>query len=114
MKIDGKPNVAGAGPAAGLSSEDMAIKIEDVIYKKDLGSWKGVPLREAPCVDHLKPMVLDKTYAFILEDHTQIDYPERTAFVDQEANQFFLKVTGSTGDLGADPTFWFGPFGIDS
>jgi len=109
MKVDGNAGVTGAGQNSGIANQDLAIKVEDAIENSDIGSWKGVPLRDKPCVDNLKPLVLDKTYAFIMEDQTQIDYPTRTAFVDQDAKQFFLKVEGHTGDLGPKPEFWFGP-----
>ncbi len=109
MKIDGNSGVSNATQGGGISNQDLSMKIEDAMSKLDLGTFKGVPLRETPCVDHLKPLLLEKTYAFILEDTTQIDYPERTAFVDQDAKEFFLKVTGHTGDLGPKPEFWFGP-----
>ena len=114
MKIGGTPGAAAVGQQAGMSDQDLAIKIEEKLEKSEIGSWKGIPLREPPCVDNLKPMLLDKTYAFMMQDHTQIDYPERTAFVDQANSEFFLKVTGHTGDLGPKPEFWFGPFGLDA
>lgn len=114
MKVDGNSGVANSSQVGGISNQDLAMKVEDAMGKLDLGMFKGVPLREAPCVDNLKPLLLEKTYAFILEDQTQIDYPERTAFVDQDAKEFFLKVAGNTGDLGPKPEFWFGPMKLDS
>jgi|MDTC01.3.fsa_nt_gb hypothetical protein len=113
MKVDGNAGVTGADQEIGMAPEAMMMAVEDALTKGDIGSWKGVPLKEAPCVDNLRSMVLDKTYAFIMEDQTQIDYPTRTAFVDQDAKQFFLKVEGHTGDLGPKPTFWFGPVGFE-
>ena len=113
MKIDGNSGVANASQSSGMSNQDLAMKVEDAMEQLNLGTFKGVPLREAPCVGNLKPLLLEKTYAFILEDQTQIDYPERTAFVDQEAKEFFLKVAGHTGDLGPRPEYWFGPMKFD-
>ena len=114
MKVEGNAGAQAVGQDAGISNQDLAIKVEDALEKGQIGTWKGVPLKDKPCVGSLKPMVLDKTYAFIMEDQTQNDYPTRTAFVDQDAKQFFLKVEGHTGDLGPKPEFWFGPIGIDS
>ena len=114
MKVDGHSGVVNSSLAGGMSNQALAMKVEDAMSKLDLGTFKGVPLRETPCVDNLKPLLLEKTYAFILEDQTQIDYPERTAFVNQDAKEFFLKVTGHTGDLGPKPELWFGPMKLDT
>ena len=113
MKVDGNAVTGTVGQQTGLGPEDLAIAVEDTLIKMRLGSWKGIPLSEPPCLDGRHAVLLDETYAFIMEDQTQIDYPKRTAYVNPEEKTFFLKVEGNTGDLGANPTFWFGPIGFE-
>ena len=78
MKIDTAAGATPLGQTIGMSSETMVGAIEDALEKSRVGSWKGVPLSEAPAVDNLAALPLDEVFAFIMEDQTQIDYPKLT------------------------------------
>ena len=109
MKVDGGAGASQVAEMGGLDLEGLTIAVEKALTKTRLGSWKGLPLSEPPCVTGRQTMVLDETYAFIMEDQTQIDYPKRTAHLCLEEKTFYLEVEGNTGDLGTNPSFWFGP-----
>ena len=113
MKVDGGAGVPKVAETIGPDSEGLVMAVEDALAKTRLGSWKGIPLSEPPCVEGRRAMVLDETYAFIMEDQTQIDYPKRTAYLSTEEMTFYLEVEGNTGDLGRNPSFWFGPVAFE-
>ena len=113
MKVDGSGGAGAVINQGGINPETMLLAVEKSLEQTRVGAWKGLPLSEPPDVTGLPSVVLDEVFAFIMEDQTQVDYPKRTAFVDSGAKQFYLKVEGNTGDLGAQPAFWFGPMGLN-
>ena len=97
MKVDASGGVGAVANQGGMNAEAMLLAVEESLDKTRVGSWKGLPLSDPPDVTGLPSVVLDEVFAFIMEDQTQVDYPKRTAFVDPDTKQFYLKVEGNTG-----------------
>ena len=113
MKIDGSGGVGRPSGQADLTARTMSIAVEGALEQSRVGAWKGIPLGIDPEVGGLVVVELEEVFAFIMEDQTQVDYPKRTAFVNEAAGEFYLKVEGNTGDLGGPPAFWFGPMDLE-
>ena len=82
MKVDGSGGLGAVASQGGIKPETMMMAVEASLDKTRVGSWKGLPLNAPPDVAGLPSVVLDEVFAFIMEDQTQVDYPKRTAFVE--------------------------------
>jgi len=78
---------------------------------------RGTPLAQAPRLRNATEVPLDATYAFMMDLQTdneapfKIDYPKRTAFVNEKTQEFFLKVEETFDKPGYEnKEFWFGPY----
>lgn len=68
-----------------------------------------------PNVEGMEALELPQLYAFMASDGTQLNYPERTVFMDRENGEFFLKAQGTVlTQAGSMPSteHWYGPLAM--
>jgi len=96
----------------GTGPKDLRSSVETSLFDQEVGSGKGFEfLRFGPPLDFdgLVPLKLPQNYAFLTDGDSnavRVDYPQRTAFVDQANNAFFLQVTDQ---MSTGKEHWFGP-----
>lgn len=104
------------GLMLGQGAPNLQASVEDALGQHNIGTGEGDQfLRFGPPVDMegLVPVKLPQTFAFLAgnlgsgsPENTSLDYPQRTAFVDSNNQEFFLKVNS---DFGQGRDYWFGP-----
>ena len=103
----------------GQSGPNLQTQVENALGRQEVGFGKGEEfLRFGPPLDMvgMTPLKLPQLFAFLSggigsgEQTFQMDYPERTAFVDHSNQEFFLNV--KSPQQGGE-NLWFGPFDLN-
>ena len=117
MPVDPTGNAPSPNWVSNVADNPKAQQIDRFLTTNNIGMMKATPLQQEPKLPNATEVPLDPIYSFMTDIQIdngapyKIDYPKRTAFVNEKTQEFFLKVeeTYDRADY-KNKNFWFGPY----